>query len=343
MGDRILEIGDFAAGFCGRLFVQAGCEVVRVEPAKPMPGWVSDAAAERFLHAGKRRFATTDPGIVADLAARADVVVVEAPTADALAATGFDRWPTPVKVAITPFGRTGPRRNWQATPHTLLAMGGYTRLMGDPDRAPLSLPGHYLEFQTGQYAYIAASACRLAGESNSIDVGMLETLMSLSQFTTVLWHCKGEVRSRHGNDFWSLCPINLFPLRDGWAYVNVLPGFWDAFTVFLDCPELAIDERFTTNERRVANREELYRIITGVMATLSAAECETRAEAARVPVGVVRTFDQVLDDPHLASRGFWQNVHDAGGRTVHVPGPPHRTGDAPHPPLRLVESEPSHG
>jgi crotonobetainyl-CoA:carnitine CoA-transferase CaiB-like acyl-CoA transferase len=343
MPDRVLEIGHFAAGFCGRLFVRGGCDVVRVEPADPAPGWVSNAAADRFLHAGKRRLATTDPGLIAELAQRADVVVVEAYTADALAATGFDQWQAPVKVAITPFGRTGPRRNWQATPHTLLAMGGYTRLMGDPDRAPLSVPGHYLEFQTGQYAYVAASACRLAGEVNCIDIGMLETLMSLSQFTTALWHCQGEVRGRHGNDFWTLCPINLFRLSDGWAYVSVVPAFWDAFTLFLDRPDLAIDERFTTNEGRVANRDALYAIIGGVMGTLSKVDCDARAEATRVPVGVVKTLDEVLDDIHLAERGCWQTVQAADGTVVRTPAPACAIDGASHPTLRLAEPEQRHG
>jgi crotonobetainyl-CoA:carnitine CoA-transferase CaiB-like acyl-CoA transferase len=343
MTDRVLEIGHFAAGFCGRLFVQAGCDVVRIEPAEPAPGWVSHAATDRFLHAGKRRVATTDANLIADLAQRADVIVAEAHTADALAATGFDGWRAPVRVAITPFGRTGPRRNWQATPHTLLAMGGYTRLMGDPGRAPLSLPGHYLEFQAGQYAYAAANACRLAGETNAIDIGMLETLLSLSQFTTMLWHCKGEVRGRHGNDFWTLCPINLFRLRDGWAYVSIVPAFWDAFTLFLDRPELAIDERFDTNDHRVANRDALYAIIDGVMAGMSNAECDARAEAARVPVGVVMTLDEVLLDPHLAERGFWQAVRAADGSVVRVPGSPYRVGVGPPPPLGLTEPEQTHG
>ena len=211
--DRVLEIGGYAAGFCGRLFAQRGFEVVRVESPAAMPAWVSQQAMNLYLHAGKRRLQTTDPGLIAELAARADVVVAEAADADAVDALGIDDWRTPVKVAITPFGRSGPKRNWQATPHVLLAMGGYTNLMGDQGRAPLSLPGHYVEFQSGGFAFAVANACRLGDERNSIDIGMLEVVMALSQFTTVMWHCSGVVRSRHGSDFWSVVPTNLFPVR----------------------------------------------------------------------------------------------------------------------------------
>ena len=46
-------------------------------------------------------------------------------------------------------------------------MGGYTYLMGDPERAPLSLPGHYPEYQSAGFGFAAANACRFAGGSES--------------------------------------------------------------------------------------------------------------------------------------------------------------------------------
>ncbi len=341
--DRVLELGNFAAGFFGRLFVQAGHEVVRIEPPDPAPGWVSAAASDLYLHAGKRRLQTTDRELISDLANEADVVVAEADAADGIDALGFDEWQTKVKVAITPFGRTGPKRNWQASPHVLLAMGGYTYLMGDPDRAPLSLPGYYVEFQAGQYAYNAANACRFAGEANAIDVSMLETVMSLSQFTTVKWHCAQDVRSRHGNDFWHVCPTNLFRCSDGWAYVNIVPGFWDPFTLFLDMPELALDERFTTNAQRMANRDAVHGVIADVLANMTRAEVQKKAEEVRIPVGVVKTLGEVLDDPHLEHREFWQEVEAPDGTKVRSPGVAHRFDREPRASVTLTAPEVQRG
>ena len=80
-------------------------------------------------------------------------------------------------VVISPFGLTGPKQNWQATPSTLLAMGGYTQIMGDADKAPLTLPGHYLEFQSGTLAYGVVQVSVLEDRRDLIDIGMFETLM----------------------------------------------------------------------------------------------------------------------------------------------------------------------
>ena len=340
--DRVLEIGGYAAGFCGRLFVQSGHEVVRVESAAPPPAWASQTAMSGYLHAGKRRVYTDDKDLLAELAMQADVVVVEADDADAVDTLGFDDFQAPVKVAITPFGRTGPKRNWQASPHTLLAMGGYTNLMGDPSRVPLSLPGHYVEFQSGGFAFAAASACRLANERNGIDIGMLEVVMALSQFTTVMWHCGRVVRSRHGNDFWSVAPANLFRCQDGWIYINIEPAFWDPFTVFLDRPELLVDERFRTNEKRLSNRDALHALIAEALGCRTKADIQQRAEECRIPLGVVQSFDDVLADPHLAARGVWQTLQTTEHGAIRSPHPAWRIHGEKRPSPHLA-TENTHG
>ena len=297
--------------------------MLRVEGGT-VPAWTGSSALDLYLHAQKRRELGRrgDEGRrrLAELAAQADIVVVEGATADAVTTLGFDGWDAPVKVAITPYGRTGPKRNWQATPHTLLAMGGYTNLMGDPDRAPLSLPGHYVEFQSGGLAFTAANACRLAGQGNTIDVGMLETVMALSQFTTVMWHCAGRIRSRHGNDFWSVPPTNMFRCADGWMYINIVPGFWDAFATALGMPELVLDPRFASNDLRMQNRDALHAIIARTVLPLPREEMLRRASEYRFPLGVVLDFAEVLGAEHLRQRDVWQRVTD-GKQTIVAPRP----------------------
>ena len=327
MRDRIVEIGGYAAGYAGRLFAQAGSDVVRVETGEHHPSYVSQESMNVYLHANKRRVTTKNTDLIRDLINSADVVICEARTSDELDEIGFDSWDTSVKVGITPFGRTGPHRNWSASQSTILAMGGYTNLMGDPDREPLTLPGHYVDFQTGGYAYTAASACRFAAIDDVIDIGMLEVIMSLSQFTTVMWHCSRIVRSRHANDFWWVVPTNLFRCQDGWVYMNIVPTFWDAFTTFLDSPELVLDERFQSNGLRMEHRDELHEIIAEKLLCWTRAEIQERAERNRIPVGASLTFEEVLADPHLAGRKFWQEIKTEKGDSYLSPRIPYRFDD----------------
>jgi crotonobetainyl-CoA:carnitine CoA-transferase CaiB-like acyl-CoA transferase len=158
---------------------------------------------------------------------------------------------------------------------------------------------------------------------------MFETLMSLSQFTTVRWHCAGDLRSRHGSDFWFVVPSNLFACADGWVYVNVVPAFWDPLTVFLDNPELLVDERFATNDLRMQHRDALHEITAHAIALFSKDEIAEKAAECRIPLGVVQTFDDVLEDRHLAARGFWEQVHGPNGRVLKTPSLPYRINNAP--------------
>ena len=340
--DRVLEIGGYTAGYAGRLFARDGCDVVRVDGHEVWPGWVCDEADDLYLHAGKRRVRDIDAATLTALADRADVVICEAGSADALEALGFASWQTPVKIAVTPFGRTGPKRNWAATPATLLAMGGYTYLVGDADAAPLSLPGYYVEYQSGALAYAAANALRLSGRVESADISMLEVVMSLSQFTTVRWHCAGEIRGRHGSDFWFVVPSEMFRCQDGAVYINIVPAFWDALTVFIDRPELLVDPRFETNDLRMENREALHAYVAEAVAPMSRAELQRKADECRIPLGLVLSFDEVLADPHLSARDSWETIKASAGAELRAPRVPFRMGDSPGaqpiPAVRLEEA-----
>ncbi len=337
--ERVLEIGGHAAGYCGRLFARAGADVVRVETADA-PAWVSRRSMELYLHAGKRRVAAVDPATLARLADAADVVIAEAAGAAPLEALGYDGWACGTKVSITPFGRTGPRRDWRATPATLLAMGGQTTLSGDADRAPLTIPGHYLEFQGGALAYLAANAARFEGAGRASDVSLFEVSMSLTQFSFIRWQCLGDERTRHGNAYHYLVPMNTYACADGAVYVNVVPAFWDAFTLFIDRPELLVDDRFTTNALRVQHAAELNALTAEILAPLTRADIIARAEAARLPVGSVMSIAEVLDDPHLAARAFWETVTLPSGTSVRAPSVPFAPGPAGNWQVQPVAAEP---
>jgi crotonobetainyl-CoA:carnitine CoA-transferase CaiB-like acyl-CoA transferase len=267
-------------------------------------------ALDHFLHEGKRRVASADSSLVRDLASNADVLIMEG-THAALSELGWYELERPaVRVAITPFGLTGPYRDWQATASVLLAMGGYTYIMGDPGRAPLTLPGHYVQYQAGQHAYIAANALSFEGEANQMaDVSMWETLLSLSQFTTVMWTSNKQVRQRHGSDFGLLYPINLFPCADGWFHVNVVPSFWGPFTRMLDRPELETDHRFLDSDRRRQNIDALDHIIVEQLGSRTRLEIMELGEQARVPTGILQEISEVLADKHLHERKFLLDVN----------------------------------
>ena len=125
-----------------------------------------------------------------------------------------------------------------------------------------------------------------------------------------MYSCNGDIRTRNGNRFGVLHPIALFPCRDGWFHINVVPTFWSTFCAMLDAPELEQDPRFALPKDRVQNADALDAEIHRRLGNLTKAEIFALGERHRVPTGVLQTVDELLADPHLNERGFWQPVGD---------------------------------
>ncbi len=318
---RVLELSSGAEGgaaWCGQLFVRAGYEVVKVE----LPGAVGelDQAARCYLDAGKTRVADQDAEGVVALAAEAAAVVTDAPPAV------VDSWrlldlPCPVVVSITPYGLDGPMRDWHATAATLLAHGGHTHLMGDPGRAPLTMPGRYPFYQAGNFAFLGAGAALYAaGGAARIEVTALECLATLHQFTDTMWTEFGRLRTRHRNRWVNLHPITLLPCADGWYALNILDNFWAPFAEMIGRADLATDHPWTRNPARMREQDDVERVVSDAIGGWSKRKIFEEGQGTwRVPVGEMQTLGEVLDDPHLEAREFWQ--HTEGAK---IPGSPYR-------------------
>jgi crotonobetainyl-CoA:carnitine CoA-transferase CaiB-like acyl-CoA transferase len=324
---RVLELSEReeSAAYCGKLLRRWGAEVIRAEPpARPAPG----EAVDRYLNGGKRRVALdyrapADLERLRALAASCDLVVTDAPARDVeqYGLLELGGGAPAATVSITGFGLSGPYRDFEAVPATLLALGGHSWLMGDPGRAPLTMPGRYAYYQAGTFAYVAAIAALLSSErARQIEVNVFEALVSLHQFTDTMLYSGGVQRSRHGNRWQNLCPTSLLPCADGWYGVNILERFWPSFALMIGHPEFTDDHPFATNGGRMEHEDEVEAVIEAALGDRPKAELFREGqETWRVPIGAALSTQDLLEDRHLLERDFWQPLGDSGLRTAGSP------------------------
>lgn len=332
---RILEISDHegAAAYCGKLFLRWGHDVTRVEsPGREAP----EAAADLYLNGGKRRI-TLDlddrrqSERLRGLAATADILITDRLVAEierhGLLSLGGDDGPR-TRLALTPFGLTGPYAHAPATEATLLALGGYTYLMGDPDKAPLTFVGRYASYHGGTLGYAAALASSRViapdGKPVTIDISLMECLASLHQSTYSKWLESGVARGRTGNRM-DGAANSLLPVRDGWVGVSFQQQFWFSFATMIGRLDIADGHPLSTPGGRMKHYQELVRVVDEAFRDRGMKELFDDAQGHwRLPIGKLLGVTEALDDVHLAARGFWRTLEDPSPehRALRVPGSP---------------------
>lgn len=245
----------------------------------------------------------------------------------------------PTRLAITPFGLTGPYSGAPATEASLLALGGYSYIIGDPDKAPLTFVGRYASYQGGALGYAAALASYRArrGETDPvrIDISVMECLASLHQSTYTKWLEKGEARMRAGNRMDGAANSLLPTGDDGWVGVSQQPQFWFSIATMIGHPEIAEDDHpLASVAGRIEHYDEFVRVLTEAFSTRTSQEIFDEAQGTwRLPIGKLVGVLEALADPHLSEREFWRLLDDAPSEWagLRVPGSPVRVIGEPRP------------
>ena len=345
IGLRVLEFSSsLAAGYCSRLFVAAGADVVCVEPPggadlRRIGPWMQvdgDAeprsAAWEYAAAGKRSVALSlEDAEVDRLLAWAELVVSDF-EGDADAAMVFHERvkranPAAVHVVVSGYGLTGPYRNWRHSPLTEWAAGGHLYLTGEPGREPLQGGGPWASYLTGATAAIGAAAALFdslrSGVGQLVDVGAMEAMAGLHQWTITIFTHLGYVKRRWGNLLGeSSHPIGLYTCSDGWiSIVAVALHQWESLCVAMELWDLLADTRLEVIAERFDRAAEIDAQINEWLSTRTVDEAVEFLQGRNVPASRLLTMSDVLAEPQLEVRSFWARPKELG-EGAQMPGQP---------------------
>jgi crotonobetainyl-CoA:carnitine CoA-transferase CaiB-like acyl-CoA transferase len=356
-GIRVLDLTRVLAGpWAAQNLADLGAEVIKIERPKKGddsrafgPPWLKDAQGRDtgesayFACANRGKKSLTldlsHPGgqaIARELAARCDVLLENFKYGD------LDRYglgyaqlkavnPGLIYCSVTGFGHSGPWRERPGYDFMIQGMGGLMSITGERDDRPGGGPQKagipIADLITGMYASISVCAALAhrakSGVGQHLDLALLDSLVAVLANQGANYLATGTPPGRLGNDHPNIAPYQVLKTADG--SVIVACGNDNLFRKFCEvagCRELPDDARFATNGKRVANRAELTRILSEVMAKRSMREWLGALEAAGVPCGPINDLEQVFAEPQAVARGLKMELpHPTAGKVSLVRSP----------------------
>ena len=243
--------------------------------------------------------------------------------------------------ALTPFGQTGPWRDYASSDLLHMAAGGQMASCGydesDVPNAPPIAPGGGNAWHMGcHFAYLAIMAAlvyrTVTGQGQYIDASIHEACALTTESAIANYIYRGEVLRRQTGRHHAAGPTprTQFRAKDG-NYVCALvagrlnPRYVKQLADLLDSYGMAgdlKDAKYQDPAFIAANTAHIIDdLVVNFIASLPAEEVYHAAQERGFTWGAVRAPEALLDDPHLRDRGFWKEVeHPELGRSFVYPG-----------------------
>jgi formyl-CoA transferase len=335
-GIKVLDLSRVLAGpWCTQLLADLGAEVIKIERpgsgddtrhwGPPWHGEGDERVAAYFLSCNRgKKSAAIDfarpegAALVRKLAEGADVVV-ENFKVGGLEKFGLDAKslraanPRVVYASITGFGQDGPYADRAGYDFIIQGMGGMMSVTGLPDDEPGGGPMRagvaIADIFTGMYTCVAILAAlhgrERTGEGATIDMALFDAQIAVmaNQASNAL--VSGKDPPRQGNTHPNIVPYQPFDAADQPIIIAVgNNGQFARLAEICGHPEWTGDERFASNGARVANRDEMVRLVSEAIRQKPAAEWLGQLEAAGIPAGPINTLTQALSDVQAQHRGM---------------------------------------
>lgn len=230
-----------------------------------------------------------------------------------------------IHVSVTPFGSGGPRSHWRGGELVASAMGGALRVTGDRDRRPVKEAGDACIFHADMVAAAGALAAHFArarhGQGQHVDVSVQQVAFSRNFNGVLVWQFDRRKLERVGGAlaYGKVTVRVIWKLADGWCFHSLMTGRLgapanQALSDWMD--EAGVANPLKGTDWLAYNRSTLpaetrslwEAAIDAFFRTRTKAEMATEGLKRGINACVVNEPSDVLADPHLAARRFFDTA-----------------------------------
>ncbi len=321
-GLRVVDLSSgIAGGYCTKLLVDAGADVVKIESPQGDPlrrttacgihlGAGEDSAIFQYLRRGQQSVVqeAQDAGR-AELMAVADVVITDSDDDTHVAGDARRQRPELIAVALSPFGTTGPWAGRPATDLTIQALSSSISGRGEKAGRPVRAGGGLTEWATGLSAAVAIVIAlrqrRGSGRGEFIDVSRLEVAITIfNGFRAV----SGQLAPVPANPPRVVEVPSIEPAKDGW--VGFCPMSADHFVAFADlieAPEWSDDPEIRRIDVRCLRAAELRPRIAAWTTRHTVDEIVEEAGIRHIPASPIGNGQTGPSISQFAERGVFRH------------------------------------
>ncbi len=345
-GVRVIEYSSGVSGpYCAKIMADLGAQVLKIESPRvgdetrymgPFAG--DDPHPEKsgfflYLNTNKRGL-TLDPGkpegkdIFEKLVKNADVLIEDGPPGymEGLA-LGYEDLkkinPGLIVTSITPFGRSGPYKDYKAHPLNMTHISGQGFLLPylstDPELPPVRIGDHATEYDPALVAVIAVLAALLwkgvSGRGQFIEVSKMEALVSMQRVESVAYANDGVYMSRAGGP--NRMPGGVLPCKDGYVVIITPQQHqWEALMELIGNPDWSKEEWAGIVQERSKRSQEINEHLIDWLMQHTKEEIFRKGQALGCPVAPLLSPRDQVDSEQFAAREFFQDIeHQVIGRT----------------------------
>jgi itaconate CoA-transferase len=341
-----------AAPFCTRQLADLGARVIKIERpgvgdfARAYDGRVRGLASHFVWTNRSKESLTLDVKheeavpILHQLLEHADVLVQNlAPGASARLGLSYEalkeQYPRLIVCDISGYGSDGPYRDKKAYDLLIQSESGFLSITGSPEE-PAKAGCSVADIAAGMYAYTNILAALIqrgkTGQGCNIDVSMLESMAEWMSYPLYYAFDGAEPPQRASASHATIYPYGPFPAGDGKVIMLGLQNEreWAVFcSKVLRQPELASDPRYNSNALRSSARKELYALIVGVFAGLTAEQVIERLDEAQIANAHMNDMHDLWEHAQLKARHRWTEVATPAGPVPALLPPGQPNGYAP--------------
>jgi len=220
--------------------------------------------------------------------------------------------PSVIYLTMPMQGSEGPHSRYVGFGATISALSGLVNLSGEPGRVPIGTGTHYPDHvpNPGHTLVAVMSAIRhraLSGEGQEIQLSQFESTVNTIG-PAILETSLGQTPSASGNRVDAAVPHNTFRCADEmWCVISChTDEQWEALVSTL---RLELGERpLATVSQRKRNEVGIEEAVAAAVSGWKRTELLEALDRAGIPNAPVNSSRDIVEDPVLWERGFWQNV-----------------------------------